>query len=87
MTKKTQINYSLKGGILPIIETTVNYNRRIADGYEKILPDLTNDHLTSVTSKNFYVKEFNDSTIISNTIQLNGLNNLWLDTRNQKLTI
>jgi len=84
---KTTINYSIKGGILPVIETTINYSRRIADGYEGVLPGLVDDHLISVTSKGFYVKEFDDSTITNDTIQLNGLNNLWLNTNTKKLMI
>jgi hypothetical protein len=87
MEEKTQINYSLNGGILPSIELTINYSRRIADGYEKVIPELKNDHLTSVTSKNFYVKEFDDTTIKSDKVQLNGLNNLWLNTKTKQMTI
>jgi hypothetical protein len=88
MAKNVDISYSESGkGILSEIKTVVNYDRRIATAFEDIIPDFSNDHLTSVTSKNFLVLEFDSSELKSDKVQLNGLNNLWLNPQANKLTI
>jgi hypothetical protein len=82
----TEMNYG-KSGILPEIETVFNYDRRIVNAFEGVIPGLVEDNLISITTWVPYVKEFDASTINTNTIQLPGDNSLWYDERNKKLTI
>lgn len=81
------MNYSESGGILPEIKTTVNYDRRIVNAFEGIIPGLVDNNLISITTWVPYVKEFNDNTINTNKIQLLGVNSLWYDDNNKKLII
>lgn len=64
----------------------VNYESRIVDDFEKISSiDTSTDHLTSLEAKSFYYK-IDENGLNSSKVQLNGLNNLWLNTKKCLLT-
>lgn len=64
----------------------VNYESRIVDDFEKISSiNTSNDHLTSLEAKSFYYK-IDENGVDSTNVQLNGLNNLWLNTKKCLLT-
>jgi hypothetical protein len=82
------INYSStnKGGaILPKIGLTINYKNRIVDNFEGLIQNTTNDHLTSLYSKNFYMMPFDSNNLTLTTIECPAMNNIWLNADTNKL--
>ena len=79
MATTIEMSYSIKGdGIITEPSLVTNYKYRIPDALEQIESlDAVNDPLISVSYKNYYMKEFGDTTVTSSKIQQLGLNNLW----------
>ena len=82
---KAEINYSNDGGILPNIGLTINYTRRIVDKFEGLYQNTTNDHLTSLDNKKFYMMPFDSNDLTLTTIECPAMNNIWLNTATNKL--
>jgi len=85
---KTNINYSSTnkdGAILSKIELTINYKNRFIDEFEGLDQNTTNNHLTSLYSKNFYMMPFDSDNLTLTTIECPAMNNIWLNTATNKL--
>ena len=73
------ISYSVKGDSVVTKPSLVeNYKYRIVDGFELIESlNTENDHLVSVSFKEYYMKEIGTTQVVSGKVQHLGLNNLW----------
>jgi hypothetical protein len=87
MDVKVYYSKKVDAGVLSKPGYLENFYRRIPDAFEKVGVSTKNDHLNSVEFKSFYFKIDGDDRMSSDIIQLNGLNNLWLNENSKLLNI